>query len=121
MANTILTSASYTATYVSLHWVVIKQKTKHITSIFILSALLTTQEKSFVGWVDERNPTCKNNRPRMPRLPFLFLIICVFLSAYQRDFFKRRILFGFVRLGICMYRLLSYPNAFIGYPETRPS
>jgi len=26
-----------------------------------------------------------------------------------------------VRLGICMYRLLSYPNAFIGYPEARPS
>jgi len=26
-----------------------------------------------------------------------------------------------VRLGICMYRFLSYPNAFIGYPEARLS
>jgi len=28
----------------------------------------------------------------MPTLPFPFLIICVFLSAYQRDFFERRLL-----------------------------
>jgi len=41
--------------------VVIKQKTKNIASIFILSALLNTQEKSFVGWGEERNPTLPKN------------------------------------------------------------
>ena len=46
MVNTIVIISSNTATYVSLHWVVIKQKTKHIATIFILSALLNTQEKS---------------------------------------------------------------------------